>query len=601
MSDFTIVRQSLIEWYPVSESDNVLIVGEEEGFMDSLFTKRTASVQCVNDSATLSSLADRDDKYDLILVYDLYKYCMESNVTVADVVRGLSSLLTKSGALFLAMENKLGLKYFAGCQEEQEGSYFAGIENYEGWSDIRPLSKHELISTLNAISDISYKFYYPYPDYKYPTMIFSDDCLPGDGELNRNLRNIGKDRYIVFDERKVFDSLINANLFPEFSNSFLVKITAGGSVVNDELIYTKYSTDRNPKYAIRTDRIRVAKDDASTDACNGASSNAGEAAGSNSPGNELIAKVALYDEGKAHLQHMVDMCEALSQRYGDKMVITGSHIDGDKLYNDFAKGVPYTDTFIRILRDGDKEALTDEIRHFIDVINYSTDGLNTFRVTDEFKNVFGKYDNITSFGFTSAKVNDVDMIFDNIIVADDGTWQLIDYEWTFDFPIPQGFIVYRALYFFYQRYNVNDVLPWAEVLDMINVNTECEAIFNSMEAKLSEYITSGVKPLEREIIESDVKVVPFDDMRARFDFYDTGIECQKELKRVTDEYNASVIINKNIKGELEAKKNELNSYRKSAEKTSIAYNKLKDQYVIEQNELEGYRNSLSAKLKRKLK
>ena len=72
--------------------------------------------------------------------------------------------------------------------------------------------------------DVDYKFYYPYPDYKYPTMLFTDECLPKEGELFRNIRNIDRDRYVMFDEKKAFDSVIKAGLFPEFSNSYLMLI-----------------------------------------------------------------------------------------------------------------------------------------------------------------------------------------------------------------------------------------------------------------------------------------------------------------------------------------------------------------------------------------
>ncbi len=585
MSDFTIVRQSLIEWFSTSESDNVLIVGEPEGFMASLFDGRAALVQSVNDVSMLSSCADKNDKYDLILMYDLYSFCITSNTLVCDMIRSLKSLLTQDGVLFLAMENKLGLKYFAGCQEEQNGDYFTGIEDYVGLSDIRPLSKRELTDTLETISDISYKFYYPYPDYKYPTMIFSDDCLPTAGELNRNLRNIDRDRYILFDECKVYDSLIKAGLFPEFSNSYLIKITSSDcSSASDnlahtkylgELIYTKYSTDRCLDFAIRTDRI---KDD---------------------DGSELIVKHALYKEGRKHLQHMVNMYKALSQRYGDKMTITGSHIDDGRLYNDFAKGVPLTDTFIKLIKNEDSDALKAEIKRFIDIISYGAN--EPFTVTDEFINVFGKHDNIESFNFSSAKVNDIDMIFDNIIVDDDGTWQLIDYEWTFDFPIPLQFIVYRALFFFYQRYQVEATLPWNDILDMINVNDDCEQLLFAMESKLNDYITLGITPLERAVIDSDNAVIPFKDLRDRFDYFDIGKQFEKDAMRLNIENNAYIAANKHISGQLEAKRQELNSYKKTADKTSIEFNKLKDQFVMDQNELNSYRNSFTARLKRKLK
>ena len=39
--------------------------------------------------------------------------------------------LSDNGKLYVADANRLGLKYFAGCQEEYRGGYFSGLENYD--------------------------------------------------------------------------------------------------------------------------------------------------------------------------------------------------------------------------------------------------------------------------------------------------------------------------------------------------------------------------------------------------------------------------------------------------------------------------------------
>ncbi len=75
---------------------------------------------------------------------------------------------------------------------------------------------------------MDYKFYYPYPDYKLPSVIYSDEYLPKQGELNRNICNFDRDRLVLFDEGKVFDQVIKDGLFPLYSNSFFIEITKEG-------------------------------------------------------------------------------------------------------------------------------------------------------------------------------------------------------------------------------------------------------------------------------------------------------------------------------------------------------------------------------------
>ncbi len=65
--------------------------------------------------------------------------------------------------------------------------------------------------------------YYPYPDHKCPSCIYSDEYLPGRGELYDNRRNFDRDRLQLFDEKKVFDTVLAEGLFGELANSFLIE------------------------------------------------------------------------------------------------------------------------------------------------------------------------------------------------------------------------------------------------------------------------------------------------------------------------------------------------------------------------------------------
>ena len=66
------------------------------------------------------------------------------------------------------------------------------------------------------------EFFYPYPDYKFPLAVYSDEYLPKRGELHNNLCNMDRQRLLLFDETRAYDSLVDEGQFPEFSNSFLV-------------------------------------------------------------------------------------------------------------------------------------------------------------------------------------------------------------------------------------------------------------------------------------------------------------------------------------------------------------------------------------------
>ena len=132
--------------------------------------------------------------------------------------------------------------------EDHLGTYFSGIEDYAGGGGVRTFVRSRLERMLAESGLGEYSFYYPYPDYKFMTAVYSDERLPKPGELYDNLRNFDRDRMLLFDEKQAFDGLIRDGLFPVFSNSYMV--VAGPQ---PDIKYAKYSNDRAAEYAIRTE------------------------------------------------------------------------------------------------------------------------------------------------------------------------------------------------------------------------------------------------------------------------------------------------------------------------------------------------------------
>ena len=56
----------------------------------------------------------------------------------------MGSYLKNTGKLLIAIENKLGMKYFAGAPEDHTDIPFFGINGYPGNHSVRTFSKTEL-------------------------------------------------------------------------------------------------------------------------------------------------------------------------------------------------------------------------------------------------------------------------------------------------------------------------------------------------------------------------------------------------------------------------------------------------------------------------
>lgn len=243
------IRTNIIEWIPINKYETVLEVGSGCGAITGVLAEKAKKVTCIelserrskinayrnkeknNIEILLGNFEDVEksirEKYDYITLIGVFEYGQlyinDSNPYVK-FLETISKHLNKNGKIIIAIENKFGMKYWAGCKEDHLNKYFKGIEDYPDDDNIRTFSKTELNNIINSVGKFNVKFYYPYPDYKLPTTIYSDEYLPKCGELNDNNRNFDTERIVTFDESKVFDSIIKEKLFPLYSNSYLVII-----------------------------------------------------------------------------------------------------------------------------------------------------------------------------------------------------------------------------------------------------------------------------------------------------------------------------------------------------------------------------------------
>jgi len=142
-----------------------------------------------------------DEDFDLICLIGVFEYGISyigGERPFESFLKILQKHVKRGGRIVIAIENRLGLKYFAGCMEDHLGSYFSGITNYVNGGVVRTFSRPGL-ERIFADCDIPAEeihFYYPYPDYKFMTTLYSDKKLPGKGELSNNLRNFDRDRIL---------------------------------------------------------------------------------------------------------------------------------------------------------------------------------------------------------------------------------------------------------------------------------------------------------------------------------------------------------------------------------------------------------------------
>lgn len=412
-------RTNIIDWIPFKKTDKVLEIGAGCGAITGALARNAGSVTCVDlskkrsmvnayrnrnyDNITIMVGNFKDiepyleQDYDYVLLIGVFEYgqaYIGGASPYEDFMRICNCHRKPDGRLVIAIENKFGLKYWAGCREDHLGTYFSGLEGYREGGAARTFTRHGLEQILEKTGIHEYSFYYPYPDYKFMTAVYSDRYLPRKGELTNNLRNFDRDRVVLFDEKQVFDQIIDEKEFPLFSNSYLLVVGEAPDV-----IYTKFSNDRAPEWAIRTAIVQEAS------------------------GELHVEKKPDTQAACGHLLNTKNAYERLSERYeGTKIDISRcTVIDGD-----INQGLSFAFCGGTTL-----EALLDECLARADEAGFQA--------------LIDEYMQWLCYREEECAVSNVDFIFPNILV-DGSKWHVIDYEWTFDKHIPAKEIAFRAFY-----------------------------------------------------------------------------------------------------------------------------------------------------------
>ncbi len=457
------LRENIVNWLPMDKSMKVLEVGSGCGAITGCLARKAGSVVSVDLSKKRSLInAYRHAEYDnlrimlgnfkdvepalerdfdyicLIGVLEYGKCYIDTDTPFEDFIKLLQKHLKQGGRIVIAIENRWGLKYWAGCREDHLGTFFSGLEDYQDGGEVRTFTRKGLEQIFAACGVTDAHFYYPYPDYKFMEELYSDERLPRQGELTKNVRNFDRDRLQLFDEKRVFDSIIREELFPLYSNSYLVVLGEGLTT-----IYSKFSNDRSPEYAIST---RICQD---------------------ASGDRWVEKHPLTEEAWEHVESIGLACTGLKQRFAG----SGLSVNSCTMQRDEQTGEPYA-------RLEYLEGRT--------LAEYLDDCLDRNDM-DGFQALFQKY--LDLIGYRSdVPVVDYDLIFPNILIQGK-TWTVIDYEWTFGKCMDPENIAFRALYCYVLEDKKREKMGFLELLEQLSISEGKLQAYREEEMAFQKFVT----------------------------------------------------------------------------------------------------------------
>ena len=467
------VRENILSWYDFEKNASVLEIGAGPGAITSLLCRRCGHVTSVElsrlrakinfernkrfDNLTImvGNLNDMhfDRPFDYVILNGVFEYAgsfTEGTDPYGTFLKHCAGYLKEDGLLLIAIENRLGLKYFSGAPEDHTENYMEGLKQYPENSSVRTFSRAEW-EQLCECCGLSYRrYFYPYPDYKFSNEIFTKETLRADA-FGKNAWNFDEKRLELFNEQEMAQSLVQEGVMESFMNSFLIEAgseKARKAHVRDEVLYAKISADRSPAFRIQT-VIRRRKD-----------------------GSKYVVKSPLCEEAKLHLLRMHEWEEAQ-----DGKVSSGKTamplLKGD-LQEDGSIVYPFLETksLAQCLK-ADASSIREAFRLLLDrILDNAQDGCE---YTEEFTKLFGPARPDTDLCMVSPA--NLDLILDNIF-RDGDHEKVIDGEWITKTPVPALFLLWRAVNELYSsRKEMERTLPVGQLLEEFGINASLRQVF----------------------------------------------------------------------------------------------------------------------------
>lgn len=431
-------RRNAVSWFELGRDCRVLEIGSGYGALTGALADRAGTVVSFEDSeirGAINRFRQRRHKNvavysgdfkDIIELADVRKFDVITLMGEgADVSRlaEYAGLLKQDGRVILALPNRYGLKYWAGCScaDKNGGLCYFPFASTSSALPSFGATRAEILRAANAAGFAHAKLYYPYPDHQFVRAIYSDDFLPDRGTLTLNSFSWSGERMRLFEESSAYDRLLADGAYPFFANAFFVVLEREGMDSSGaRMIHTRFSSSRARRFQVQTE------------ICLGVD------------GRRIVRKFPMFPEGIAHIETACKNGAFLRERFmkAGVNVASGAWKDGFAEIP-YLSGMSLGDRLAELALSGDWAGFNGAFLAYCEKVRGMATG--PFQPTNRFREIFGVA--AVPTGLSACDQVDIDFIPQNILIVDH-SWQVADMEWTFDFPVPVEFILYRAVFYF---------------------------------------------------------------------------------------------------------------------------------------------------------
>jgi GT2 family glycosyltransferase/2-polyprenyl-3-methyl-5-hydroxy-6-metoxy-1,4-benzoquinol methylase len=202
------------------------------------------------------------EKFDVITLIGVLEYAnlfTPGDNPALSMLQMVRQLLKPDGKLIIAIENQLGLKYFAGAPEDHLGEPMIGIEGRYRKDQAQTFGRKKLTTLLKDANFNHSHFLAPFPDYKLPVSIITE---AGFGTSNFDAaafvwQGVRRDPQLPsitnFSLELAWPQVFENGFALEVSNSFIVIASSQNeTLVPQNILAYHFSTDRVKQYCKST-------------------------------------------------------------------------------------------------------------------------------------------------------------------------------------------------------------------------------------------------------------------------------------------------------------------------------------------------------------
>lgn len=371
--------------------------------------------------------ADATEKFDYVLLQD--------DIEKIEIAK---KHLKPNGTILLFLNNRFGIRYFAG--DKQNGKAFDTICS----ENCNLYSKKEIEQILQNHGFQNYKFFYPLPNYENPSVIFSDSYLPDYTDTKLLYNNLyPKNTALVFQELQALKQLTKAGEFAFFANSYIVEINP-----KEQPKFVSFNHSRKKEFQLATKMYE-----------------------------KFVVKEMANENAKEHILNMQNYIQEL-QNHDIKII---DKAENDKIISRFVQDKTLFQKIVEMIKNHEIEKACEKIGEWYNFLKtkFAKDK------TDEFnQNIADK--NQLSSGLTIVKKAYIDLVLENVFV-ENNEFVFFDQEWCFE-NLPLEFILYRAINNLYiYNFEIEEIFPKEDCLKRFGLG-EFVALFEEIEKAIQNRI-----------------------------------------------------------------------------------------------------------------